>query len=97
MRKEFDEKFATKKNLKDHINGCEVEFGDIKKRLDALEKDTSRLNTRLAEIHQEDIKTKEDLRERINKNKKDIAALKDLLGRDTPKVPVSTGNRDEDL
>lgn len=97
LRKEMDEKYATKKALKDHITGCDVEFGDIKKRLDALEKDSSRLGTRLAEIHQNDIKDKEDLRERINKNKKDIAALKDHLGRDTPKVPQATGNRDEDL
>lgn len=49
LRKEFDEKFATKKQLKTHETNCDVEFTDIKKRLDAIEKENTRLNTRMAE------------------------------------------------
>jgi len=43
LRKEMNDKFATKKNLDSHKTATDVELGDIKKRLDALEKENARV------------------------------------------------------
>jgi hypothetical protein len=42
LRKEMNDKFATKKQLEAHKTFTDVELGDIKKRLDALEKENAR-------------------------------------------------------
>lgn len=99
LRKEMNEKFATKKSLGELKSQTDTDFGDVRKRLDALEKEQNRLATRLAENHQEHKASHDDLKGRVSKNARDIKDLWATSGGAPEKKPspAATGNRDEDL
>lgn len=62
-----------------------------------MEKETSRLGTRLAENNQESKKADEGLSDRIGRNARDIKDIMGMLGREKTPVPAATGDRDKDL
>lgn len=71
----MNDKFATKRDLGDHKDQTATNFADVKKRLDALEKEQNRVAQRLAEHHQEAKNDHDELKGKVTKNARDIKDL----------------------
>ena len=75
LRKEMDDKFATKKSLADLKSNTDTEFAGVKRRIDALEAEQNRIAEKTAKMNQ-DLKGEiEKIHDELKKKTRDIKDL----------------------
>lgn len=101
LRKEMDDKFATKKSLADLKSNTDTEFAGVKRRIDALEAEQNRIAEKTAKMNQ-DLKGEiEKIHDELKKKTRDIKDLFNTQGGGEPRSrtqqSTSLGSNAEDL